>query len=82
MIVVDVDLVKINAALPANKCIEGSKIKFKREKCFELACSNYDLCFPEGLKDGYECKVLKVYESLTCKKGKKLKRATLSLLSP
>jgi len=77
--VVEVELADIDALIDS-KVFEGSNISFEPPKC-DIDCVYYNLCFPDGLKDGDKCIILKdlgKHEN-ECAKGFNLTKVSLKL---
>ena len=81
MQVVEVVNAKIPSTIPAKQAIPGAIITFRTPICNEEKCGSYDLCFPEGLKSGDHCEVLKVIQSVQCFLGFPRKKVLLRLVS-
>jgi Uncharacterized protein conserved in archaea len=60
VLTVDVVSSPIVAAIESRKAVEGSKISYEHPKCQAFDDGVYDLLYPEGLKEGDKCTVVKV----------------------
>ena len=60
VLTVDVESSPIVAAIESRKAVEGSKISYEHPKCKTFDDSVYDILYPEGLKEGDKCTVVKV----------------------
>ena len=56
--VVEVERAEIETLVDSKKAFEGSMIMFKSPEC-QKECTMRDLCFPEGLKEGDKCNIVK-----------------------
>lgn len=81
MQVVEVVNAKIPAAIPSKQAIPGVIITFKTPVCEEERCTSYELCFPEGLKSGDRCEILKIIQNVRCLLGSPRKKVLLRLAS-
>ncbi|MDG6243546.1 MAG: UPF0179 family protein [Methanolobus sp.] len=57
---VEVESSPIVAAIESRKAVVGSKIGYEHPKCKEFTDNVYDILYPEGLKEGDKCTVVKV----------------------
>lgn len=80
--VVEVEKSLINALVDSKSAFEGSMLVFNFPDC-EDQCLMRDLCFPEGLKNGDKCKIVKNKgkPKNKCIKGFNLTEAVLSIKS-
>ncbi|WP_340820695.1 UPF0179 family protein [Methanolobus sp. WCC4] len=60
VLTVEVESSPILAAIESRKAVEGSKISYQLPECEEFDDSVYDILYPEGLKEGDKCTVVKV----------------------
>jgi uncharacterized protein (UPF0179 family) len=60
VLTVEVENSPIVAAIDSRKAVEGSKISYELPKCKEFDDSVYDILYPECLKEGDKCTVVKV----------------------
>ncbi|ETA68998.1 MAG: uncharacterized protein PWQ51_1460 [Methanolobus sp.] len=60
VLTVDVETSPIVAAIESRKAVVGSKVSYELPKCKEFDDSVYDILYPEGLKEGDKCTVIKV----------------------
>ncbi|SFM62250.1 UPF0179 family protein [Methanolobus profundi] len=60
VLTVEVESAPILAAIESRKAVEGSKISYELPKCTEFDDSVYDILYPECLKEGDKCTVVKV----------------------
>ncbi|TQD27598.1 UPF0179 family protein [Methanolobus vulcani] len=60
VITVEVETSPIVAAIESRKAVVGSKVSYELPKCEEFDDSVYDILYPEGLKEGDKCTVIKV----------------------
>jgi len=70
--VVEVEEAEVPTAIEKRKAFLGSKLRFSPLKCNDIFCENYNLCNPEGLKEGDICEIVDVGKKLWCKKGKNI----------
>ncbi|WP_321430805.1 UPF0179 family protein [uncultured Methanolobus sp.] len=61
VLTVEVETAPILAAIESRKAVVGSKISYELPKCKEFDDSVYDILYPEGLKEGDKCTVVKVH---------------------
>jgi len=66
MQVIEVKQSNIETSIPAKLAVEGATIIFETPKCRFEECMKSELCFPEGLKDGDYCKIIKVMGNVQC----------------
>ncbi|MDI6643502.1 MAG: UPF0179 family protein [Methanobacteriaceae archaeon] len=80
--VVEVEKAHINTLVDSKSAFEGSMLIFKYPDC-EDECLMRDLCFPEGLKNGDKCKIVKNKgkPKNKCIKGMNLTEVVLSIKS-
>jgi uncharacterized protein (UPF0179 family) len=72
VMLVEVEPAEIRATVGSTSK-EGEQFAFMKSDCPELMCDNRFLCFPEGIKEGDKCRIVKVVEKkVDCKKGSKL----------
>ncbi|MGC9516256.1 MAG: UPF0179 family protein [Methanomicrobiales archaeon] len=78
--VVEVEKAVIDTLVDSKKAFEGSMLVFEFPNC-EEECLMRDLCFPEGLKSGDKCKIIKNKgkPKNKCIKGFDLTKVSLSL---
>ncbi|MEA4957668.1 hypothetical protein SDC9_08630 [bioreactor metagenome] len=78
--VVEVELADIDAFIDSKKAFEGSNISFESPSC-DIDCIYYDLCFPDGLKSGDKCIIVKNLgkHDSGCAKGLSLTKVCLRL---
>ncbi len=78
--VVEVEKAFINTLVDTKIAFEGSMIVFNAPDC-EEECLMRDLCFPDGLKNGDKCKIIKNKgkPKNKCIKGLDITEAVLSL---
>ncbi|KYK27896.1 MAG: hypothetical protein AYK23_02075 [Candidatus Proteinoplasmatales archaeon SG8-5] len=69
VVVVEVEEVPLEAAIPKKQAIEGSSITIELPRCRERGCDHYRLCIPVGSDSGQKKKVLKVGKKVKCKIG-------------
>nr|WP_321497843.1 UPF0179 family protein [uncultured Methanolobus sp.] len=60
VLTVEVENSPIVAAIESRKAVVGSKVSYELPKCTEFDDSVYDILYPEGLKEGDKCTVIKV----------------------
>ncbi|WP_094226900.1 UPF0179 family protein [Methanolobus psychrotolerans] len=60
VLTVEVESAPVVAAIDSRKAVEGSKVSYESPKCQDFDDSVYDILYPEGLKDGDKCTVVKV----------------------
>lgn len=72
--VVEVEPVPVATTLRAPRAIEGSIVAYEFLPCGNLACGNYALCHPLGLRDGTRVKLAKVGEAVECPVGYHIRR--------
>ena len=81
VVVVEVELADVDAAVKANMAIEGVIITFRRIWCDFRSCKYRSLCNPVGLFDGDKCKIVEVKGKINCPKGFNLYECTLRILT-
>jgi len=81
VVVVEVELANINAAVKADMVIEGIIITYRRVWCNSKNCKHRMLCNPLGLFDGDRCKIIEVKNKIDCPKGFNLYECTLKILA-
>ncbi len=80
VMLVEVEPAEIQLLLPSQQAIEGATIAFMRPDCTRTLCERSDLCFPDGLRDGDRCEVLKVLNAnVNCELGTKLTLVSVRL---
>lgn len=62
VMLVEVEPADIDALIPADQAKEGTTIRFITPDCSKYLCEDRHLCSPEGIRDGDECRILKVKE--------------------
>ncbi len=60
VLTVEVESAPIVAAIDSRKAVIGSKVSYEPPKCKSFDDSLYDILYPEGLKEGDKCTVVKV----------------------
>jgi len=72
---VEVVEVPIKMSIESRKAIKGSKIIYEPHTCDLSDCSNYELCFASGLKEGDKFTIINVVGDAPepCEKGYSLK---------
>jgi uncharacterized protein (UPF0179 family) len=79
VMLVEVEPAEIKATVKSTSK-EGEQFAFMKTDCPELMCDNRFLCFPEGLKEGDKCRIVKIVEKKAeCKKGAELSVAILEI---
>ena len=80
--VVKVEKTHITTLVHSKSAFEGSMLVFNFPDC-EEECLMRDLCFPDGLKNGDKCKIVKIKgkPKSKCIKGLNLTEAVLSIKS-
>ncbi|MBS7655289.1 UPF0179 family protein [Candidatus Bathyarchaeota archaeon] len=78
---VEVDEADIEANIDAKLAILEAIIDFHAIKCRNVSCENYFKCAPLGLRNGDKCKIVEVYEKVTCPLGAPLSFVRLHRLS-
>jgi len=81
VVVVEVEEPPLKTALDSKKAIEGAVIQFKRIRCDEVSCENYNLCLGLGLFEKNKYRILNVGDKIKCHKGKDLVEVTLKKVS-
>jgi uncharacterized protein (UPF0179 family) len=78
---VEVESSPVVAAIESRKAVVGSKVSYEPPKCKEFNDSIYDILYPEGIKEGDKCTVLKVLGSMdeSMVSGCSLKKVELKL---
>jgi len=70
---VEVEPAEIQFLLPPELAVEGAIITFMRPDCTKTLCERSHLCFPDGIRDGDKCEVLKVVNpNVECALGSKV----------
>lgn len=67
VVVVEVEEIPVEAAIPNKLAIEGSNITIEVPNCTERGCENYRLCVPIGVDSGHKRTVLKIGRKAKCK---------------
>lgn len=80
VIVVEVELANIKAAVKSHMTIEGITITFNPIECTNKECQYINLCKPLGLFRGDKCKIVKVGNRIQCPKGLSLNECTLEII--
>jgi len=79
VMLVEVEPAEIKATVDSS-VKQGTVFPFIRSDCPEIMCDNRFLCFPEGIKEGDSCKVVKIVKKkVDCKRGSKLAVAILEI---
>ena len=60
VLTVEVENAPIVAAIESRKAVVGSKVSYELPKCKEFDDSVYDILYPECLREGDKCTVVKV----------------------
>jgi len=60
--VVEVKEAIIQTTIPSRSAYEGAVLTFKPKECSKIECENYELCHPQGIKEGDKCKIVKIKE--------------------
>ncbi len=78
---VEVENSPIVAAIDSRKAVVGSKISYEAPKCTDFDDKVYDILYPEGLKEGDKCTVIKVLGAMdeSMVQGCSLKKVELKL---
>lgn len=72
VMLVEVEPAQIKATVESSSK-EGEEFAFMKSDCPEIMCDNRFLCFPEGIKEGDKCRIVKIVEKkVECKKGAEL----------
>lgn len=76
--VVDVDKADLEALIDSKRAFEGSVISFEFPEC-SVECNMRDLCFPEGVREGVRCRIVKNLgkPGKECPAGNELRRVLL-----
>jgi len=73
VMLVEVEPAEIQFLLPPELAVEGAIITFMRPDCTKTLCERSHLCFPDGIRDGDKCEVLKVVNpNVECALGSKV----------
>lgn len=80
VVVVDAERASIETLIDSRKAFEGSIISFEAPDC-SRECRMYDLCHPEGLREGDRCRIVKNLgkPDKKCPEGHELRRVLLQL---
>ncbi len=81
VLTVEVETSPIVAAIESRKAVVGSKISYEPPKCQEFDDSVYEILYPEGLREGDKCTVVKVLGTMDDEmvQGCSLKKVELKL---
>jgi len=69
VVIVEVEEMTREAAIPKKQAIEGTTITFEVPKCKERGCQHYSLCYPVGMESGLKRKIINVQERVECRDG-------------
>ncbi|MGB9838617.1 UPF0179 family protein [Methanothermobacter sp.] len=80
--VIEVEKSNVEVLIDAKGAFEGSLISFEPPEC-DLECSLHDLCFPEGIREGDRCRIVKNLgkPGKQCPGGHELRRVLLKPLN-
>ncbi len=82
VMLVEVEPAEIQAMIPSAQAKEGATLAFIKPDCSEYLCEHRCLCFPEGIKDGDRCQIVKIVSrSLKCPMETGVASAILSIQS-
>jgi len=75
----DVELAKLEVAMPAEDSIEGVIVEYSPIECDKITCPNYLNCSPNGLHAGDRVRILEVLRGLRCEAGRSLSLCRVEL---
>lgn len=75
--VVEVRPSRLEAAIPKERCFEGTILQITPNQCERRFCENYWFCVPEGAGGGNRWKVVQLLEIIACPEGRALIKASL-----
>jgi len=81
VVVVEVELAKVNAAIKSQIAVEGAIITFRPIECSTRNCQYRILCRPLGLFRGDKCKIIKIKGKIKCPKGLNLYECLLEIMT-
>jgi uncharacterized protein (UPF0179 family) len=80
VMLVEVEPAEIRTVVPADASKDGNEVVFIHPDCSEYDCERRDLCFPEGIRDGDQCEIVKILEKkVDCPRGAKLTSVILRI---
>lgn len=83
VMLVEVEPAEISCMVDPKYAKEGTHLTFVSPSCGQFICEQRHLCFPEGIKDGDKCEVVKVVSrECTCPSGVKLSNVVLRVSIP
>jgi len=80
VVVVEVELANIEAAVKSHMTVEGMIITFNPIECTNRGCQYINLCKPLGLFKGDKCRIVKIRDRIRCPRGLSLYECTLEII--